>query len=112
MKLFKRWNPSLVDGFIAVITSIMITVVVRMHFSKANFSATVQTGMSRVDVLRSLGQPIEQYQPGEVMAHWGTTPQNELRDETWVYSVYPPWMLHGVVSFRNGKVSEVNFYSN
>ena len=100
-------------GVAACVGAVIISsCVLSVYLQRWEFGRRVIVGMSIDDVDRIAGQPQRILKAGEVLDRWGTTHEQPVAEEVWIYSLWPRSAHRAVVKFQHGKVEEVEFEYN
>ena len=76
------------------------------------FLRSVHVGMTKAEVLATVGKPDIELEPGQDLPVWGSSPSRRLTAESWVYFVFPKSQHRIVLTFADDELEDVEYSAN
>lgn len=109
----KRLRTALVVPFVVTMALAgLATLSVIWKRERKAFESQIEIGMSKDEILNSVGTPYKILQPNEHLKTFGNSQERMVHAETWVYHVFPKSTKRFVLTFDGEKLEKVDYQVN
>ena len=109
----KRLRTALVVLFVVTIALAGLAMIsFLMQRERKAFESQIEIGMSKDEILNSVGTPYKVLQPNEHLERFGNAESRMINAETWVYHVFPKSIHRFVLTFDGKKLAKLDFQRN